>query len=902
MTENATPPNQPDIAARESTSTPTRLLDTVEGRRLRGPGAPDWRRWGPYPSDRQWGTVREDYSEGGNAWDYFPHDHARSRAYRWGEDAIAGFSDEGCLLNLGLALWNGADPIIKERLFGLANEEGNHGEDVKELYFYLDATPSHAYLRMLYKYPQQEFPYADLVAENARRDTTVPEYEILDTGVFNDNRSFDIVVEYAKAAPDDVLMRITAHNRADHAARLDLLPQLTARNIWSWTTDQARPLFKRESNTVAITHPDLPPMRLQADQPVDWLFCQNETNHRRLFGTGTPGIFKDGINDYLLHANEAAISLDRGTKCAALLTCVIPARGSQTLCLRLSPADAADSDWNAIFAARRDEADDFYAVLQRDIKQADARLVQRQALAGLIWSKQFYHFDVYRWLRGDPNGPEPPASRWTGRDSDWQHLNNCHIVSMPDKWEYPWYASWDLAFQAVTFALIDPEFAKSQLLLLLRDRYMHPNGQLPAYEWAFGDANPPVHAWAAWRVFEMDRALTGTPDYGFLREVFNKLLLNFGWWVNRKDAQGRNIFQGGFLGLDNIEVFNRSKELPTGGTLDQPDGTGWMAAYALNMLRIALELAMQDPTYQDIAVKFLEHFLFIAKALGDDGHGIGLWDEQDQFFYDRLCLPSGTSVPLRVRSAVGLIPMMAVQVIEPELLSGLPMFSDGVKWFLDHRKDLASLVSKVDEPGHGARRLLSLLRTHRLTKMLERMLDETEFLSDYGLRAVSKVHEAHPYIFRFHDTDFTLDYEPAESTNRDFGGNSNWRGPIWMPINYRLIEALYEFARYYGAKFRVTYPVGSDQTISLTETADMLSNRLISLFMKGKDGVRPVMRAYPSLQDQPEVEDLVLFHEYFHGDTGRGVGASHQTGWSAAVALLLQPRVDSAAANVPTAG
>ena len=884
------------------------LLDTAEGKRLRGADACDWRRWGPYPSDRQWGTVREDYSEGGNAWDYFPHDHARSRAYRWGEDAIAGFSDDNCYLCLGIAAWNGNDPILKERLFGLTNMEGNHGEDVKELYFHLDAVPSHAYMRMLYKYPHAAYPYTQLIAENARRGTGQAEYEVLDTGVFGGDRSFDIMIEYAKAGADDVLMRVTATNRAEVAAPLHLLAQLTARNTWSWVAGAPRPRFARDGGGVTVTHPVLPAMRMAAmgdAGTAEWVFCDNETNTRLLFGVDNAGLCKDGINDYLVHGDTAAISRAAGTKCAAVLHADIAARG--TLCLRLrlgtgAAPDLVKATFDAVFTARRAEADAFYAVLQRDIGNADARLVQRQALAGLIWSKQYYGFDVYRWLRGDPAQPSPPDQRWNGRDADWQHLSNAHVVSMPDKWEYPWYASWDLAFQSVAFALIDPAFAKNQLLLLLRDRYMHPNGQLPAYEWAFGDANPPVHAWASWRVFEMDKTLTGTPDHGFLREVFNKLLLNFGWWVNRKDAQGRNIFQGGFLGLDNIEIFNRSQELPTGGTLDQADGTGWMASYALNMLRIALELAMVDGTYQDIAIKFFEHFLYISKALSDAGHGVGLWDEQDQFFYDRLCLPGGTSEPLRVRSVVGLVPMMSVQVLEPELLSSLPVFSAGMDWFLDHRRDLASLVSHMDEPGRGDRRLLSLIRTHRLTKLLERMLDDDEFLSEYGVRAVSKVYDAHPYTYDFHGRIFCLKYEPAESDNRDFGGNSNWRGPIWMPINYRLVEALYEFSRYFGADFKVNYPVGSEKFITLQDAARLVSDRLISLFMKGTDGVRPVMRAYPQMQGQPEPEELVLFHEYFHGDTGRGVGASHQTGWTAAIALLLQPRQESGAANVPTAG
>ncbi len=883
---------------------PSVLLRTTEGRRLAGDQAPLWRAWGPYASDRQWGTVREDYSEGGTAWDYFPHDHARSRAYRWGEDAIAGYADAQCRAVLGLAVWNGQDPVIKERLFGLTNREGNHGEDVKELYFHQDAVPSHAYLRFMYKYPQRAFPYADLVAENARRGPEQDEYEVLDTGVFSNNRYFDIVVEYARRTPDDVLMRITAHNRADETAPLWLLPQLTLRNTWRWSGHANRPRLAATPGGVLLTDDVMGRMRLCADRDVEFLFCENETNVTRLYGLVAEGPFKDGINDYLIDGNENAVRRDAGSRCAALWRTDIAAGGSASLILRLGP-DAAMADGctgaDRIFATRRGEADDFYEALQRGIESADMRLVQRQALAGLIWSKQFYHYDVYRWLRGDPAEPAPPAARWQGRNAEWQHLANAHIVSMPDKWEYPWYASWDLAFQAIAFALIDPAFAKEQVLLLLRDRFMHPNGQIPAYEWAFGDANPPLHAWAAWRCYEADRDFNGRPDHDFLRTAFNKLLLNFGWWVNRKDSAGRNIFQGGFLGLDNIEIFDRSSPLPTGGMLDQPDGTGWMASFALNMLRISLELAKVDPGYQDVAVKFLEHFLHIAKALGDAKHDTSLWDDQDQFFYDRLCLPDGMRTPLRVRSAVGLIPLMAVQVLEPDLLDGLPEFTQAATWFLSHRPDLASLVAFMGDPGHGARRMLSLLRTHRLTMLLRRMLDPAEFLSDFGLRAVSKAHEAAPFVFRYDGCEYRLDYEPAESRNREFGGNSNWRGPIWMPVNYRLIEALYEYARYYGDTFKVEFPVGSGKFLTLEQTAALLSHRLINLFVAGPGGRRPVMAAYPQLQDMPESEPLVLFHEYFHGDTGRGVGASHQTGWTACIALLIATRHDCISSNLPMA-
>ena len=868
------------------------LFATEEGRRLADAEAGGWRRWGPYPSDRQWGTVREDYSPGGTAWDYFPHDHARSRAYRWGEDAIAGFGDDKLRWCLGLALWNGRDPILKERLFGLTNAEGNHGEDVKELYFYLDATPTHSYMRMLYKYPLGAFPYDELVAENGRRGQDEPEFEILDTGVFDGGHFVDATVEYAKAEADDVLMRITIRNRFPSPATLHVLPQLWARNTWSWREGAAKPALRLDGGTVEARHPALPTLRFAADPAATFLFCENETNVRRLYGAEAAGPFKDGINDYLLHGDETAIRRDGGTKCAAHVTLELGALESRVLRLRLRPAGAAGNafaEFNAVFARRMAEADAFYAVVQRDIADADTRLVQRQALAGLIWSKQYYEYDVRAWLAGDPTQPPPPESRRNGRNVDWQHLSNSDIVSMPDKWEYPWYASWDLGFQAVTFALVDPGFAKAQLLLLLRDRYMHPNGQKPAYEWSFGDANPPVHAWAALRVFQLDKALTGVADFSFLRQVMNKLLLNFGWWVNRQDAQGRNIFQGGFLGLDNIEIFNRSAPLPTGGFLEEADGTAWMANYALNMMRIALELASVDPGYQDVALKFFEHFLYIAEAINGSG-GTGLWDEQDGFFYDRLCKPDGETVPLRVRSLIGLIPLLAVQVIDPEVMRDLPEFAGGVEWFLRNRPDLAKLVSFVDVPGQGQRRLLSLLRTHRMSSLLSRMLDEAEFLSPHGVRSVSKYHAAHPFTLDVAGQGYSVRYLPGESDSRQFGGNSNWRGPIWMPINCKLLEALREFDRYYGASYTQECPTGSGVMLNLRQIANRLSDLLISLSLRDASGQRPVMAAYPALQADPEAQDLILFHEYYHGDSGRGVGASHQTGWSAAVALLIRIR------------
>ena len=862
------------------------ILDTVEGQRLQAAERDEWRRWGPYLSERQWGTVREDYSPGGTAWDYFPHDHARSRAYRWGEDGIAGFSDDRQLWCLGLALWNGQDPILKERLFGLTNSEGNHGEDVKEVYHYLDGTPTHSYMRMHYRYPQIAFPYEQLLAENRRRTTLEPEFELADTGVFKGGRYFDVFVEYAKAGAHDILMRITVHNRATETAVLHVLPQLWARNTWSWRDGAPRPLLKPDGAGVTATRPKAPARRFDVDGAPQWLFCENETNTRRLYGSDAPGPFKDGINDAVLHGDRAAVT-GQGTKCAAHFSLDVPALGSATIRARFRLADAADpfAGFDGMVALRQAEADAFYAALQVNLADPDARLVQRQALAGMLWSKQFYYFDIPRWLAGDPAQPAPPASRLDGRDHDWTHLNNADIISMPDKWEYPWYAAWDLAFHCVTIALVDPEFAKAQLVLILREWYMQPDGQLPAYEWAFGDVNPPVHAWAAWRVYQMDLALTGTPDYAFLERVFHKLMINFTWWVNRKDATGRNIFQGGFLGLDNIGLFDRSKPLPTGGYIDQSDGTAWMAMYALNLMKIALELAMTDPVYQDIATKFFEHFLYIAAAMNNvAGKGVDLWDEADQFFYDVLRLPDNEMVPIRIRSLVGLIPMLAVEVIDPMILQTVPDFARRLRWFLQHRPELATLVSRWTEPGHGERSLLSLLRGHRMKMLLRRMLDEAEFLSPHGVRSVSKFHAAHPFVLERDGQRFTADYEPGTSRSKLFGGNSNWRGPVWMPINAMLIGALREFHRYYGDEFRVECPVGSGRMASLAEVADELTQRLCGLFLRGPDGRRPALAG-----TSEATGDALLFHEYFDGDTGQGLGASHQTGWTGFVALLLHP-------------
>jgi hypothetical protein len=869
-------------------------------------GQEPWRKWGPYLSDRQWGTVREDYSPHGGAWDSFPHDHARSRAYRWGEDGIAGVSDNEQRLCLALAVWNGRDPILKERLFGLTNSEGNHGEDVKELYYYLDATPTHSYLKMLYKYPHAEFPYRWIVEENHRRGKDQPEFELLDTGAFDGDRYFDVVVEYAKAGPDELFMRVTAHNRGPDAAELHILPQVWFRNSWSWKHGEPRPvIWQAGPNQLALSHPMLGDYDLHVQGDPELLFTENETNPR-LFSQPQPGYFKDAFHEAVIQGNQEAVNPARtGTKAAAHFQFAVEPGGTATVRLRLVNAMNASAcgkgnlgkacpfdSFDEMFIERVLEADAFYGKLQKDIEDPDARLVQRQAFAGLIWSKQWYYYDVPEWLAGDPAQPLPPPERKWGRNREWKHLNNADVISMPDKWEYPWYAAWDLAFHMIPFVLIDSEFAKSQLLLFTREWYMHPNGQLPAYEWAFGDVNPPVHAWATWRVFQIDRKQRGDcGDIEFLERVFHKLMLNFNWWVNRKDAQGRNIFQGGFLGLDNIGVFDRSAPLPTGGFINQSDGTAWMAMYCLNLMRIALELALHNRVYEDVATKFFEHFLHIAEAMTDIGeNGVGLWDDGDGFYYDELNLPDGRMHSLKVRSMVGLIPLFAVEAIEPEVLDKLPDFKRRLTWFLNYRPDLAKLVSRWDEPGKGERRLLSLLRGHRMKLLLKRMLDETEFFSDYGIRAVSKHHEANPYTLWANGTPLTVQYIPAESDSGAFGGNSNWRGPVWFPVNYLLIESLQKFHHYYGDDFKVECPTGSGVFLTLEEVAGELSRRLSRILLRDDNGRRPVFGNSTKLQNDPHFRDHILFHEYFHGDTGRGIGASHQTGWTALVAKLLQPR------------
>ena len=872
---------------------------TAEHQRLAAANAEKepWRKLGPYVSDRQWGTVREDYSPDGSAWAYTTHDMARSYAYRWGEDGLAGICDDEQRLCLGLALWNGHDPILKERLFGLSGPEGNHGEDVKEQYYYLDSTPTHSYMRMLYKYPQHAFPYDWLVTENARRGHDKPEFELVDTAVFKQDRYFDVFVEYAKAGPEDLLMQVTVHNRGSEEAALHVLPQLWLRNTWAWGRDEYRPQLRAALNGVAVEDERLSALHLYCADAPELLFCDNETNAPRLYQSAPQAgaYYKDGINDYLVHGQAAAVNpTQTGTKAAAHYALTIPAGGSQVVRLRLGASGLSEpfADFNQLLTQRGTEAEAYYQQLQADLADADARLVQRQAWAGMLWSKQFYYYDVLQWLRGDPALPPPPAARAEGRNADWWHVTNGDVISMPDKWEYPWYAAWDLAFHCVPLAMLDPFFAKQQLVLLTRDWYMDPQGQLPAYEWALGDVNPPVHAWATWRVYKMcQKQNNGTGDRDFLKTVFHRLLLNFTWWVNRKDRHGRNIFEGGFLGLDNIGVFDRSAPLPGGGFIEQADGTAWMAMYALNMMRMALELAQTDGTYQDLASKFFEHFLYIAEAMTNmGGAGMALWDEEDEFYYDVLNTPEGGQQFLKTRSLVGLIPLFAVEVLDEEVLRAVPEFVRRMEWFLANRPHLAELVSHWQEPGQGETRLLSLLRGHRMKRLLARTLDEAEFLSDYGIRALSRHHLNHPFVLRYDDTTLQVGYEPGESATGAFGGNSNWRGPIWMPTNFLLIESLQRFHHYYGDEFKVEYPTHSGQFSTLLEVADALSGRLAKLFLRDEAGVRPVLGTCKQLQQNSHFRDYVLFHEYFHGDTGQGLGASHQTGWTGLIAKLLQPR------------
>ena len=860
-----------------------------------------WKKWGPYLSERQWGTVREDYSESGNAWNYFSHDQARSRAYRWGEDGLAGISDDRQTLCFALALWNGRDPILKERLFGLTNDEGNHGEDVKEYYFYLDSTPTHSYMKYLYKYPQAAFPYADLVDTNRRRGRSDMEYELLDTGVFDDNRYFDVVVEYAKAAPEEILIRITAWNRGPEASTLHILPTLWFRNTWSWS-DQTVPaplLQQSGPQSVSASDATLGQRYLICDRDVPILFTENETNRARIFGAANHSPYvKDGINDFVIHGRSGAVNPDRtGTKAAAHCQATIPPHGGHVVRLRLgerawpSAAAAFGHEFDEVIDARIAEADAFYATVIPPRVDADSQRVMRQALAGMLWTKQFYHYPVQAWIH-DKSLPPDCGRRVPRRNTEWFHLESADIISMPDKCEYPWFAAWDLAFQCVVLARVDLDFAKHQLRLMTNQVYLHPNGQIPAYEWNFSDVNPPVHCKAVWQVFLMDRAFKGVGDRAFLESQFHKLLMNFTWWVNRKDQAGRNVFAGGFLGLDNIGVFDRSAPLPTGGTIEQADGTSWMAMFCLDMLTIALELALENPVYEELACKFFEHFVYIAAAMDRIGDNEDeLWDEDDGFFYDVLRLPNGGAVRLKLRSLVGLIPLFATTIFERDVLERLPAFAKRMSYFVNENKRLMININDVTRAGAGGRHLLSLVNEDKLRAILTRMLDPSEFLSDYGIRALSRHHEAHPYEFTVAGNVYRVKYEPAESSTNLFGGNSNWRGPIWMPINQLLIHSLRKMYSYYGNDFVVECPTGSGKMMNLWQVADELARRLIAIFVRDDRQHRPLYGGSEKFQTDPHWRDLLLFYEYFHGDNGAGIGASHQTGWTGLVAWLIKSRV-----------
>jgi hypothetical protein len=869
----------------------------LEQRRLK---REDWARWGPYLSERQWGTVREDYSPNGTAWDYFPHDHARSRAYRWGEDGIAGISDDRQLLCLAMSCWNGNDPILKERLFGLTNGEGNHGEDVKEYYFYLDNVPSHAYMKMLYRYPQREYPYSWLLEENRRRTKTDPEFELIDTGIFDGDRFFDIVVEYAKAAPYDILVRVCAINQGPEAATLHLLPTLWFRNTWSWKNGSYKPILQSEEThlpTIGVLvadHERIGRYRLYFDRPDEVLLTENESNYERLFGVANAGPYvKDGIDACVVGGRRDAVNPNAtGTKAAAHYAIELQPHETKTIRLRLTNrTDLTEPfyDLDDLMEKRRIEADEFYADVADVPLSDDLRTIQRQAFAGILWNKQFYYYVVQEWLDGDPAMPPPPPQRKFGRNCAWTHLHSADVLSMPDTWEYPWFAQWDLAFHCVVLALLDPDFAKKQMMLLTREWYLHPSGELPAYEWAFGDVNPPLWAWAARRVYQIDAKISGVADALFLERVFQKLLLCFTWWVNRKDALGNNVFQGGFLGLDNIGVIDRDATLPPGVRLDQSDGTSWMGVFSGNMLAIALELARDLPAYEDIASKFFAHFLYIAKAVNEIG-GDGLWDDADGFYYDFLHVPGQDPIPMRIHSLVGLIPMIASEVSERDAVVNLPDFMKRVGWFVKHRPDLTELIAYMEHGVVRERYLLALADRDKLVRLLRRMLDESEFLSPFGIRSVSRIHLEHPYVLAVGGIERSIGYEPAESQTGTFGGNSNWRGPIWFPINFLLIEALQKLHYYYGDDFKVEMPSGSGKYLTLWEVADDLSNRLISIFERDPSGRRAVFGGNQTFQNHPLWRDLIPFYEYFHGDNGAGLGASHQTGWTALVGKLILQR------------
>ncbi|HXV27483.1 MAG TPA: glucosidase [bacterium] len=870
-----------------------------------------WRRWGPYLSERQWGTVREDYSRSGDAWNFFPHDHARSRAYRWGEDGIAGISDNHQKLCFALAFWNEEDPILKERYFGLNGGEGNHGEDVKEYYYYLDSTPTHSYMKCLYKYPHRAFPYTQLLEENRKRGLYEREFELMDTGIFAENRYFDIFVEYAKATPDDILIRIKIFNRGPEVKTLRVLPTLWYRNTWSWDGKQPKPSLREvhdSTDFIEAVHSSLGKRYLFAEGNPEFLFTENDTNNQRLFGVPNKDPYvKDGIHDYIIHGRKDTVKEGKnGTKASLHYHLDVKPGKEHTIRLRLTdksshfyikPAGVGGGkegghpfrDFDSIFEMRLKEADEFYENLTVKELSPDHKSVQRQALAGMLWSKQYYHYVVEEWLDGDPAGPTPPSERKHGRNANWEHLYSEDILSMPDKWEYPWFASWDMAFHCIPLALADPEFAKKQLMLFVREWYMHPNGQIPAYEWNFEDVNPPVHAWATWRVYKIDKKRTGKADRLFLERVFQKLLLNFTWWVNRKDVSGKNIFQGGFLGLDNISIFDRSEAVMDGGHLDQSDATSWMGMFCLNMLAMALELAKDDPAYEDIASKFYEHFLYIAEAMNHMGEkSIPLWNDEDGVFYDVVHFQNGQHFPLKVRSMVGLIPLFAVETLEIDYLKRFPGFRKRYEWFVANRQDICAKVACMRTPGVEQRRLLSIVKPDMLKKMLQKMLDESEFFSPYGIRALSKYHKDHPYILHWNGTEKCVSYDPGDSTSRLFGGNSNWRGPVWFPVNFLILESLQKFHHYLGDDFKVECPTGSGIMLNLWEVAQEISMRMTKLFMKDRDGKRPVFGTYERFNQDPHWRDYVPFHEYFHGDYGWGVGASHQTGWTGVVAKMIQ--------------